>query len=71
MFRLEQQTTQMAEGQDPGQTPAKGEFGTSSSFDKYKEKMSPEHLASSSHCMYCNLVISPLTAPATPTLKEL
>ena len=31
----------MAEGPDPGQTSAKGEFGTSSAFE---EKMPPEHL---------------------------
>ena len=52
---LEPQTTQMAEGQEPGQTLAKGEFATSSALDEYKEKMSPEHLASSSYCMYCQM----------------
>ena len=36
---LEQQTAKMAEEPDPGKTPAKCEFGTSSFFDKYKEKI--------------------------------
>ena len=52
---LEQQTAKMAEGPGPEQTPAKGGFGTSSAFDKYKEKMSLEHLVSSTVCtISCN-----------------
>ena len=51
----EKQTAKMAEGLDPGQTLVKGEFGTSSAFDKYKEKMSLEHLVSSTVCIIrCN-----------------
>ena len=46
---LEKQTAKMAEGPDPGQTQAKGEFGT---FDKYKEKMSLEHFNSIFYCVY-------------------
>ena len=52
---VEKQTAKMAEGLDPGRTLAKGEFGTSSAFDKYKEKMSLEHLVSSTVCtIRCN-----------------
>ena len=72
MTPLEQQTAKMAEGPDPGQTLVKCEFSISSAFDKYKEKMSLEHLVSSTVCtIRCNQVISPLTPPAPPTLKEL
>ena len=48
----EKQTAKMAEGPDPGQTLAKGEFGTNSAFDKYKEKMSLERFNSIFCCMY-------------------
>ena len=60
----------MAEGPDPRQTPAKCEFGTSSTFDIRKRKK--REFSTFTVCtVRCDLVISLPTAPTTPTLKEL
>ena len=64
----------MAEGPDPGQTPAKSEFIVTSAFEIRKKKKCK--VIRSTDTFYhkyggCYLVISPPAAPATPTLKEL
>ena len=67
---LEQQTAKMAEGPDPRQTRAKCEFRTSSAFEIRNKKLCTDtfYLV---YCISCYLVISPPTAPGTPTAKEL
>ena len=67
---LKQQTAKMAEG---GQTRAKCELSISA-YDMCQAKTSSEQLVSLTQLLYlyeCDLVFSPPTAPATPTLKEL
>ena len=67
---MSEQTAKMAEG---GQTRVKCELSISA-FDMCQAKMSSEHLVSLTQLLYlyeCDLVFSPPTAPATPTLKEL
>ena len=63
---VSEQTAKMAEGQ----TRAKCELSISA-FDMCQAKLSPEHLAQLLYLYEYDLVFSPPTAPATPTLKEL
>ena len=73
---LEQQTTKMAEGPDPGTTPAKSESIFTSAVEiRNKKCIRSTDTFYHVNCVYiycnCYLVISSSIAPATPTLKEL